>query len=184
MKFLMRLFSRCPRTRICLARVSSSSLTSCQVISRDRPINLLSLGGEINVGQKDYLMYDGFSSRLVPIKNKITSSDLGKVDLADLLNKMDNVYKWDALSRKDYFVDYQNMYTFMGVISQRDQFVKMADLLIDAGDSLNAVRMLDKCQVCVPEENFPLETICLGFSQNDISVISMVQDYYLAGAPG
>ena len=35
----------------------------------DRPINMLSQGGDINIGLKDYLMYEGFSSKLVPFKN-------------------------------------------------------------------------------------------------------------------
>ena len=50
----------------------------------DRPINLLSMGGDINVGIKEYLMYEGFSYKFVPIKNKMKSTDIGFADPEDL----------------------------------------------------------------------------------------------------
>ena len=36
--------------------------------------------------------------------------------------------------------------------------------------------------MCVPEANFPLESICLGFYHNDVVVIGMIEAYYQAGA--
>lgn len=148
----------------------------------DRPINLLSQGGELNIGLKDYLMYEGLSSKFVPIKNRIKSSSLGKVDLNNLVYKMDNVFKWDDLKRKDYFVDYQNLYTFLGVIPQRDLFLNTATLLIENGDKEKAVNILDKAQESVPAESYPLETICIGFYHNNLAIIGMVEAYMKAGA--
>lgn len=148
----------------------------------DRPINMLSQGGDINIGLKDYLMYESFSSKFVPIRNKITTSGLGKVDINELEYQMDSVFKWDALKRKDYFVDYQNLYTFLGVLPQRDLFLNAANQFIAAGKKDKAIAILDKCQESVPAASYPLETICLGFYQNDISVIGMVEAYMKAGA--
>ena len=147
----------------------------------DRPINLLSMGGDINIGLKDYLMYDGFSYRFVPIKNKTKSTDIGFADAEDLYNKMKNVYSWDALKRKDYFVDYQHHYTFCGVLSQRNMFVNAAKEMLKIGDRERAVELLDMCQECVPVENFPLDMTYLGFS-NEYMVIDMIETYYDAGA--
>ncbi len=148
----------------------------------DRPINLLSMGGDINIGIKDYLMYEGFSFKFVPIKNRMKSSEIGFADPEDLYYKMKNVFKWDALKRKDYFVDYQNFYTFCGVLSQRQLFVNVAKEMLKIGDKERAVEMLDMCQECVPEENFPLDLTYLGFS-NEYMVIEMIETYYNAGAP-
>ena len=147
----------------------------------DRPINLLSMGGDINIGIKDYLMYEGFSYRFVPIKNKTKSTDIGFADPEDLYDKVKNVYKWDALKRNDYFVDYQNFYTFCGVLSQRNLFVNAAKEMLKIGDAERAVELLDMCQECVPEENFPLDMTYLGFS-NEYMVIDMIDTYYNAGA--
>ena len=148
----------------------------------DRPINLLSMGGDINVGLKDYLMYEGFSYKFVPIKNKMKSTEIGFADPEDLYNKMKNVFTWDALKRTDYFVDYQNFYTFCGVLSQRQIFVNVAKEMLKIGDSARAVEMLDMCQEAVPAENYPLDMTYLGFS-NEYMVIDMIETYYNAGAP-
>ncbi|MBR1705228.1 MAG: DUF2723 domain-containing protein [Bacteroidales bacterium] len=148
----------------------------------DRPLNLLNMGGDLNIGIKDYLLYDGFSYRFTPIRNKISSTDPGKVDALALYDKMKNVFKWDALKRTDYCVDYQNTYTFMGVLSQRQLYLNVVNALIDAGEDEKALEMLDHCQENVPAENFPLESIPLGFVGNDYMVIQMVENYYYLGA--
>ena len=148
----------------------------------DRPINLLSMGGDINIGIKEYLMYDGFSYRFVPIRNKMKSTAIGFADPEDLYNKMKNVYTWDAFKRTDYFVDYQNFYTFCGVLSQRLLFVNVAKEMLKIGDKERAVEMLDMCQECVPEANFPLDITYMGFS-NEYMVTDMIETYYNAGEP-
>ncbi len=148
----------------------------------DRPLSLLSQGGDLNIGIKDYLMYDGYSYRFTPIRNKMSTTDAGKVDALELYDKMKNLYKWDALSRTDWFVDYQNMYTFLGVLSQRQLFVTVANALIDAGEKEKALEIQDMCQQLFPEENFPLESICLGFSGNDYMVAQIIENYYHLGA--
>ena len=127
-------------------------------------------------------MYDGFSYRFVPIKNKTSSREIGFADPDDLYNKIMNVYKWDALKRKDYFVDYQNFYTFCGVLSQRKLFVNAAQEMLKVGDEQRAVELLDKCQECVPAESYPLDLIYLGFT-NEYMVVDMIETYYNAGAP-
>ena len=148
----------------------------------DRPLNLLNMGGDLNIGIRDYLMFDGFSYRFTPIKNKIGTTDPGKIDALALYQKMtDGTFKWDALGRTDYFVDYQNLYTFMGVLSQRQLYVTVANALIDAGEDEKALEIMNRCQVAFPEENFPLESIPLGFSTNDYMVIQMVENYYYLG---
>ncbi len=148
----------------------------------DRPINLLSMGGDINIGIKEYLLYDGFSYRFVPIKNKMKSSEIGLADPDDLYYKMTEVYKWDALKRTDWLVDYQNYYTFCGVMSQRLLFVNAAKEMLKVGDKAKALELLDKCQECVPEANFPLDMSYLGFS-NEYMVLELCSLYYYCDAP-
>jgi hypothetical protein len=146
----------------------------------DRPISLLSMGGDINIGMKEYLQYDGFSYRFVPVKNKMKSTDIGFADAEDLYQKIKNVYSWDALKRNDYFIDYQHNYTFCGVLSQRNLFVNAAKEMLKIGDKERAIELLDMCQECIPAENFPLDMTYLGFS-NEYMVIDMIETYYNAG---
>ncbi len=142
----------------------------------DRPINMLSMGGDINVGQKEYLMYEGFSYKFVPIKNRMSSTDIGFADYDDLYDKMKNVFSWDALKRTDYFVDNQNLYTFCGVLSQRLIFINVAKGLVAADEYEKAVEMLDQCMECVPKEVYPLDISYLGFS-NEYMIIEIIQLY-------
>ena len=147
----------------------------------DRPINLLQMGGEINIGLKEYLMYDGFSFRFVPIKNRMSLSDIGFSDPDDLYHKMTEVFTWDALKRKDYFVDYQNMTTFCGVMSQRRLFYNVAEELYEAGEMAKAEEILDMCHECVPESTYPLDLSYLR-TGNEYAVVQMVDLYYRLGA--
>ncbi len=155
----------------------------------DRPLHLLSMGGDLNIGIKDYLMYDGFSYRFVPIKSKTKMSQPGFTDPEDLYHKMTEVYKWDALKRTDWFVDYQNLYTFMGVMSQRMLYVTSVKEMLKQADrdkensqlwKDRARRLLNDCMENVPEENFPLDVVYLGFS-NELMVSDLVDLFFKVG---
>ncbi len=148
----------------------------------DRPLHVLNMGGDLKVGIKDFLLFDGFSYRFTPIRNTPGSTDAGIVDALELYDKMKNVFKWDALRRDDYYVDYQNLYTFLGVLSQRQLFVTAANALIDIDEKEKALEMLDLCQERFPDTNFPLESIPVGFSGNDYMVAQMIENYYYLGA--
>ena len=148
----------------------------------DRPINLLNMGGDINMGIKEYLMYEGFSYKFVPVKNRMKQTDIGFADADDLYEKVNSVFSWDALKRTDYFADYQNFYTFCGVMSQRGVFLNVAKEQLKAGYADRAVEVLDKCQDCVPESVYPLDMSYLGFI-NERNVLEMIALYYDAGAP-
>ncbi len=146
----------------------------------DRPIHLLNMGGDLNMGIKDYLEYDGFSYKFIPIKNRQRISEVGFADPDKLYSLMTQTYKWDALKRTDYYADHQHLYTFCGVLSQRGLFVNVAKEMVKAGHPERAVEMLDKCQECVPECNYPLDISYLGYS-NELMVLDMVNLYYIIG---
>ena len=145
----------------------------------DRPINLLSFGGDLEIGIKDYLEYQGYSYKLIPIANHPTSTEVGFVDSEELYRLMTQSFSWDALSREDYFVDYQNLYTHLGVMPVRNLFLTCAEKFIEEGQLSRAREMLDKCmEVMKP---YPVETIPLGFISNDYMVVQIIKDYYALG---
>ena len=118
----------------------------------------------------------------MPIKSKTSQSQAGFVDTDELYRKMTEVYKWDALAADDYFIDYQNQYTHLGVLSIRNLFVTSARAFMKAGENDRALEMLDRCSEIM--KNYPLETVPLGFSGNDYMVVEMVSCYYELGQPG
>jgi len=145
----------------------------------ERPLHMLNMGGDINIGIKEYFEYQGYSYKFVPIKNKTTSAKTDFVDVEELYRKMTQVYRWDALARDDYFIDYQNLYTHMGVMSVRGVFVNAAKAFMKAGRNDWALEMLDKCREVMA--NYPLDTAPLDLSSNDFQVIEMVDCYYKLG---
>lgn len=147
----------------------------------DRPISLLSAGGDINIGIKDYLMYDGHSYRFVPIKNNTSLRHNDFTDQYDLYSKVTSVYRYDALKSTDWFVDYHNLFTFCGVQNHRKIFTDTAMEMLAAGDTAAAVGLLDMCREYLPEENFPLDLSLYGFS-NELYVAYMIEAYFEAGA--
>ena len=145
----------------------------------DRPLSFLNMGGDIKMGIKDYLEYQGFSYKLVPFKNRPSTADPGFVDTDELYRLMTEKYKWDALSAEGWFVDYQNCYTFLGVMSIRGLFSTCAKAFMAAGENDRALEMLDMCSSVM--HRFPLCAGPLGFSGNDYMVIQMADQYYKLG---
>ena len=147
----------------------------------DRPIHMLNQGGDLDIGLKNYLMYDGFSTHLIPFPNKPGTIQPGIVDSDKLYRMMTEVYSWDAMKRDDYFVDYQNLITHLGVLPQRGIFVNAANACVLDKHPERALELLDKCQECIPAPQYPWESLCLGLSANDYMVIEMVDTYLMLG---
>ncbi|MDO4735664.1 MAG: DUF2723 domain-containing protein [Bacteroidia bacterium] len=127
----------------------------------ERPIYFMQKGGDINIGIKDYMQYDGVAYKFVPIKSKTGYGELQQVGTDALYNRIMNVFRWDSFKRGDYNVDYQNLLTFNNLHSPRDMMVNCAKALYAKGDSLRAVEVLDKMQDVIPASNYPLNNSTL-----------------------
>ena len=103
------------------------------------------------------------------------------MDTDDLYRLMTDTYRFDAIARDDYFIDYQNMYTHLGVMSLRSMFVTCAEAFMKAGEDDRALEMIDKAADVM--KHYPLETVPLGFSGNDYMVVEMIENYYKLGQP-
>ena len=147
----------------------------------DRPLNMLSYGGDLNIGIKDYLVSDGFSSKFVPYKNRPSSNSYGLVDCDELYHYMTEVYSFDALKAPGWFVDYQNCYTFLAVMGIRNLHVNCASAFMANGQNERALEMLDQSEAAMV--NFPICAIPLGFSGNDYMVVKTIELYYKLGQP-
>jgi len=148
----------------------------------DRPLHFLGGGGEIEIGIKDYLMSDGYSSHLVPIRNKVDMAHgYGTVDTDHLYTLMTQSFHWDAIAREDYFIDYQNYYTHMGVMPVRGLFVNAAEAFMKAGQKDRAIEMLDKCQALFKDSRYPYDTTPISMNGNCYYVSCLIEDYFDLG---
>jgi len=172
-----------PKSKNYLSKPELFVLDFLSTYQWDRPLNMLNQGGDLNIGLKNYLMYEGFSYKFVPIRNKVQSLEVGLVDTDDLYDKITDKFCFDAVSREDYCVDYQNTYTFLGVMSLRNMFVSAANAFIAAGEPGRAEEMLDKCQQVLKPKEYPYDNSILGWGSNALFPIEMIKDYYALGKP-
>lgn len=146
----------------------------------DRPIYFVAMGGDLQIGIRDYLEYNGFAYKFVPIKSKTTMITPGRVPADKMYDKLMNVYKWGNMNDPSINIDYQNLLTFNAVITARNIFTQTARALINEGKTQKAVEILDKMQVEVINENFPVNCTLLS-SLNEQAVVDAIDIYLIAG---
>ena len=145
----------------------------------ERPIYFLQQGGEISIGIKDYMQYDGFAYKFVPIKSRTGHGEITQVD-ERLYDRIMNVYKWDNLSDSTINVDYQNLLTFNNLCSPRDIIVNCEKWLHANGENGKAVELLDKMPQIMPSSMWPLNNSVIS-SLTERAIMDAVAVYVAAG---
>ncbi len=102
-------------------------------------------------GLKDYLQIDGFAYRLVPIKTKGYTLNMGRIDTDYLYDKLMNEFRYGNL-KGDIYVDDFIDHT-VNSTQVRTTFARLAKKLAAEGDTLRAIKALDKVMEEVPYPN-------------------------------
>ena len=159
-------------------------LDMLSVYEWDRPICFSSEGGGLNIGLEPYSQFDGYVYTLVPIicKNTVTSSSQIRTDL--MYERLMHSYRLESMAETRMYVDYQNLWTFLGVACVREYFVITAHALYEEGDTERCIAVLDRMQEVMLPELFPLNAPLIGRGRNinTISVATAVDLYVAAGA--
>ncbi len=99
----------------------------------------------------DYLQYDGFSYRLVPIKTEEREDgEMGRVDANSLYNIVKN-YKWGNF--KDLNVHFDETST-QNIVSYRSSASRAAEALALSGQKQKALEMLDLASREIPVKKY------------------------------
>ena len=146
----------------------------------ERPIYFMTQGGSLDIGIQDYLQFDGFTYKFVPIKSRTSFTSVEQVDTDAMYDRIMNGYRLDSFS-KDFFVDYQNLSTFNGVAAMRFMFVQTAIALYDKGETDKALQVLDRMQEVYPDRNFPLNTSAATMYNNEQMVLQAIDLYFKCG---
>ncbi|PIE50712.1 MAG: glycosyltransferase [Flavobacteriales bacterium] len=116
----------------------------------------------------DYLQYDGFNYRLVPIKTKERADgEMGRVD-ADELYTIVKSYKWGNF--KDLSVHFDETAT-SNIISYRNAAGRAAEALALKGEKQKALELLDLVSKEIPVEKY----------NEPSTMATLVYGYILAG---
>jgi len=136
-----------------------------------RPINFSSGGiyeSENIFYLDEYLQFDGFSYRLVPIQTKRTpDGDMGRVDANSLYNVVKN-FRWGNF--KDLSIYYDESAT-SNIMSYRTSASRAASALALSGQKAKALEILDLAAREIPAEKY----------NDPRSLSAMVAGYIVAG---
>ena len=142
----------------------------------DRPIYIVSPGGDGDLGFSDYLQFDGFSYRLVPIKTPRNPNELdaGRVDTEVLYDNLMNKYRWNTINNPNVYIDQNMSRTVIQVLRIRDMFSKLASELIKEGKMDKALKVQDRGMELVPISLYAPEFM-------PYSMPAIVDNYYKLG---
>lgn len=137
----------------------------------ERPLYFTQIHSLLDFGLHDYLQFDGYGYRLVPIKTPMRYLDLGRVDTEYLYNNLMNVFRYgnvaDPRVYKDMFVQHN-----LNVSNSRNAFAMLAKALVDEGDTVRAVQALD-----AGLEKIPLNSLRMTLRL----IYPHIEAYYYAG---
>jgi hypothetical protein len=132
--------------------ITSSSLDKSQMMILDllanfdwkRPIAFTQVYVLQELGLLDYLQFDGYSYRLVPILTPYKNSwEIGRIDPDYVYPLMMNTFRYGNLADEDVYVDYFTQYN-LGVSRARESFARVAKEYIRRGENEKAIELLDR----------------------------------------
>lgn len=108
-----------------------------------------------HLGIMDYLQYDGFAYRLVPIKTPVESvSQMGRIDTDLLYHNFMEVYRYGNVADPEVYIDNFSRYN-LNSIQVRGGFARLAEALVAEGDRERAVEVLDRGVEVLPFSKLP-----------------------------
>ncbi len=137
-----------------------------------RPLYFTQPSSLTNLGLLDYLQFDGYAYRLVPIRTPYESSwEIGRIDTDYLYDKLMNRYRYGNLA--DPRVNVDNFVRYNISASQvRMAFARLAQALAERGEKEKAIEVLDR----------GLEVLPLSQVPHTYQSIPYINAYYTAGA--
>jgi hypothetical protein len=144
----------------------------------ERPLYFVSQGDNIELGLREYMQYDGFTYRLTPLRNA-TRDPQSTLDRERLYDRLMHTYRWGNANDSTVWIDYNHTLTFMAILNVRNMYSRTAQAFLVAGEKEKAVALLDRVMEVMPDSAFPYVG---SIDQNDQSIMSIIELYYLAGA--
>ncbi len=137
-----------------------------------RPLYFTQVYSLQKFGLIEYLQFDGYAYRFVPIRTPLKSryDIIGRIDTEYAYPLMMNKFRYGNISDPRVYVDYFITYNF-NVAHARDSFAALAKQLVKEGDKQRAIEVLDTAVMRMP------------FSQlrySEISTIPIIEAYYEA----
>ncbi len=139
----------------------------------ERPIYFaITIGPSKFLNLEDYFQLEGFAYRLVPIKanqQNPESINFGRVASTIMYDNLFNQFKWGNMNDPSIYIDENNTRMMTNI---RNNFNRLAGMLVQEGKKDSAITVIRKCQELVPPSIVPYEYFSL----------EMINTLYQAGA--
>ena len=145
----------------------------------ERPIYFIGMGGnEVEIGQRNYMQYEGFVYKFVPINTSQLES--GNIHAEKLYDRLKNVYQWGNMDKEEVNIDYNNLFTLAPILNIRDMHARTAKALLDKGEKEKTIEILDQAVALTPPYNFPYNLPLPTLTYNEFAVLQLIELYYQA----
>jgi len=105
-------------------------------------------------GLENYFQLEGFAYRLVPIKTENEDGQVGRVNGSKMYTNMLEKFRWGNVEDPDVYLDET---CSRMTLSMRNNYLRLAETLMDEGKRDSAVMALDKCVELIPNDRVPLD---------------------------
>ena len=156
-----------------IGRINESYLTKSNLAALDllrnnnwkRPVYYVGTNQTDELGLSDYLQLDGLAYRLIPIKTPKTSNfEKGRIDTEILFDNLMNKFQYRNLNNEHVYYDTFHRRT-LSIIRLRFRFIRLANKLIEEGDTARAELVLDKIMEILPEKTLPYGMFMPGIAE-------------------
>ncbi len=162
-------------------RINKSSIDKSELMLLDllanfdwkRPLYFTQTYALQSLGLRDYLQFDGYAYRLVPILTPYDNPyETGRIDTEYLYDKLMNVFRYGNVQDKRVYADSYVQNNF-NASQSRNAFARLAKGLIMEGDTARAVNVLD-----AGIEKMPFDQI----RHSPLLTNPLIEAYYMAKA--
>lgn len=113
----------------------------------------------------DYFQLDGLAYRLVPIKTKAQAGKIGRIESDILYKNLMERFEYGNMNASDVYLGETINRLALNI---RNTFSRLADKLVQEGNSVSAVKTLDKCMELMPNQKV----------EYNFFLLPMVENYY------
>lgn len=120
-----------------------------------------------------YLQHDGVAYKLVPFKSPISigaTTNIGHVNSDRMYDLLMNQFKYGNLNDPKVYLDNFTEHT-LNVVQFRNSFARLADKLLQEGDTTRAIEVLDRAMVEFPTEKLHINE----------DLVPIISGYWRAG---
>jgi len=119
-----------------------------------RPVYFaITVPDENYLGLEKYFRLDGLAYRIIPVEASNREGQIGSIDTQLLYDNLMNKFKWGNAADTRVYIDENNVRMLSNF---RNNFARLAEVLINENKIDQAVKALDKCFEVLPINQIPL----------------------------